>query len=365
MNIRKPPSERDVLDRLLAGEAALPPLRLRIKKTPKRLSAGDAVLEVGWDDQRAEFQVECKASATPKVFADTVRRLLDSRPDATGRPLLLVPYLQECQLAELAERKLSGIDLCGNGVVVIPDRLFVYRAGGSNRFPTYSPIKNVYRKNTSMVGRALLTQPRFAEVRALLALVNRLNPLVARSEQTAMSLGTVSKALKGLEDDLIVERGDGVRLLQAGKLLDRLSENYRPPDVRDRLRWKLDCPASQLPRLVASAARKASTLVAATGLSSVTRYAVMQRDEVLSVYCSRAANLLRQLGGRADDRFPNLEVIETDEQPVYFDAREQDGFWWASPVQTCLELSAGDKRDRETAEQVRGYLLDRLKEVPR
>jgi hypothetical protein len=100
--------------------------------------------------------------------------------------------------------------------------------------------------------------------------------------------------------------------------------------------------------------------VAATGLSSVSHYAVMQRDDILSVYCPRIAPMLEQLPGRADDRFPNFEVVETEAQPFYFDARSEDGFAWASPLQTYLELAAGDKRDRETAEQVRSYLLKSL-----
>jgi hypothetical protein len=63
------------------------------------------------------------------------------------------------------------------------------------------------------------------------------------------------------------------------------------------------------------------------------------------------------LGGRETDRFPNVELIETLEQPLYFDARDESGFYWASPVQTWLELMQGDKRDRGTAAQVREFIL--------
>jgi len=51
--------------------------------------------------------------------------------------------------------------LCGNGVVGVPGEFFVFRTGAENRFPTYTPIKNIYRRNTSMVARALLTDPDF------------------------------------------------------------------------------------------------------------------------------------------------------------------------------------------------------------
>jgi hypothetical protein len=49
--------------------------------------------------------------------------------------------------------------------------------------------------------------------------------------------------------------------------------------------------------------------------------------------------------------------LETEDETVYFDARQQVGFWWTSPVQVYLELMAGDKRDREAAEQVKSLLM--------
>jgi hypothetical protein len=73
--------------------------------------------------------------------------------------------------------------------------------------------------------------------------------------------------------------------------------------------------------------------------------------------------LLERLPGSQTDRFPNLELIETEDETVYFDARQEEDFWWASPVQVYLELMAGDKRDQETAEQVKSYILKNLQTV--
>jgi len=101
----------------------------------------------------------------------------------------------------------------------------------------------------------------------------------------------------------------------------------------------------------------------ATGTSSVAQYAVMQRGDVLSVYSPRLEMLLERLSGSQSDRFPNLELIETDNEAAYFDARKDGNFLWASPVQVYLELMAGDKRDQETAEQVKSFLLKDLQPV--
>lgn len=366
MKNRKPPTERELLDWLIAGEVQLPPLRIEVQQTRTGLNESenwDLLVEAIWNNQRVSMLVECKANATPKIFADTVRRLVETPAPPECRPLLLVPYLNDTQLNELAERELSGLDLCGNGVVIIPGKLLVYRGGGKNQFSTYSPIKNIYRKNTSMVARVLLTAPKFSSVQQVLEEVNRRNVMGGRLGETPMTLGTVSKALKQLEDELMISRDAGVRLLQPDKLLDALQQNYEPVQRANRLRLRLDCDFDELPQRILQKVDSKLAPVMATGLASVSRYAVMQREEVLSVYCRNPQAIQSALEGKETDRFPNLELIECKTQPPYFNAREVDRFLWASPVQSYLELMSGDKRDRETAEQVKSYLLRLLSEV--
>jgi len=357
---RKPPSERDVIERLCSGVVELPPLRFEtLKMSPAAKDSWNVMIEAIWGGERSRFAAECRSLSTPKSFDEGLRMARTAQLQNGCQPMVVMPYLRDSQLAALEEQGISGIDLCGNGVVIVPDRFRVYRTGGKNQFPSYAPIKNVYRKNTSMVGRCLIAKPMYAEVQQLHGDVNARNILVTRWGKTAMGLSTVSKALKGMDDDLITERQNGVRLLQADKLLDRLSESYEPPGITRQIRMKINCSRNELLRLIREKSDMVSVPVVATGLSSVSRYAVMQRDDILSVYCPRAAALLEQLPGKEDDRFPNFELLESEEQPVYFDAREDIGFLWASPLQTWLELVAGDKRDRETAEQVRSYLLKR------
>ena len=97
-----------------------------------------------------------------------------------------------------------------------------------------------------------------------------------------------------------------------------------------------------------------------TGSSSAGEYAVMAREPVQSFYCSNLESLLQAIRPDLEEtsRFPNVELLETDENFVYFDARDNLA---ASPVQTYLELMRGDKREQETAEQVRKAILQPLK----
>ena len=319
------------------------------------------MIAVSWGNRKSRFAVECKALSTPKAFQDAIWRIQNVSLPSACLPLLVLPFLRESQLCELEQQGISGIDLCGNGFVIAPGRFAVFRTGAKNQFPTYAPIKNVYRKNTSMVARLLLAVPFFESVQDIGAAVAARDILARFWVKTPIRLGTVSKALKGLEGDLIVGREQGVRLLQPEKLIDKLQQNYETPRTLGRTRLKIEGSRQTVIQVLRDGAQQTNLPIMATGLSSVSRYALMQREEIFSVYCPRSARLIDQLPGRADDRFPNLEIIQAAEQALYFNSKKEDGFLWASPVQTYLELMAGDKRDRETAEQVRATLLDRLK----
>lgn len=56
------------------------------------------------------------------------------------------------------------------------------------------------------------------------------------------------------------------------------------------------------------------------------QYAVMQRGDLLSVYCPHVEILLEQMPGNQTDTFPNLELFETENKTAYFDARQTGDF---------------------------------------
>jgi hypothetical protein len=357
------PTEKEMIEKLRKGQVSLPPLSFRllengmVQRDNRRF---DALVITSWGNKKTKFAVECKSLSTPKAFQDGLSRLKTSPPPKGYRPLLFAPFLSEEQLLELERAGISGMDLCGNGVVVVPEMLSVFRSGAPNPFSSSAPIKNIYRKNSSMVGRVFLLRPVCPSVQDVCAEINRRNTLVSLWGSKPMSLSTVSKAMKTLEEDLMISRNDGIRVLQPDRLLDKLRENYSPPKIRDRVRIKTPEEKGAVQGLLWGLSKDLGLPVVAAGTSSVNQYAVMPRGDVLSVYCPRLEPMLERLPGSREDRFPNLELVETEDETVYFDARQEKGFWWASPVQVYLELMAGDKRDRETAEQVKSILLESL-----
>jgi len=62
-----------------------------------------------------------------------------------------------------------------------------------------------------------------------------------------------------------------------------------------------------------------------------------------------------------NQRFFNLLAQKAEDSFPYFDAREDKGLQWASPIQCYLELSGLGKREKEIAATVRESILDKLK----
>ncbi len=351
-----PPTEREFAEWLRDGRVTLAPVSVELLDPEPAGAPGrrlDALIRLHWDTIAYDFAVEYRRRATPQALQEGIRMVLAGDRPAGTYPMVIVPYLSENHLNVLQQAGVSGVDLCGNGIVSVPGRLHVYRTGQVNRFPHSAPIKNVYRGVSSTVGRVFLTEPGFESV-------TRVRDAVWR-RGVDVSLPTVSKVLKVLQEDLIVSRDGGeIRLLQAEKLLDRLAENFKAPEVRRCHRARTPCDRAELLQRLNEQAGRYEVHWALSGIGSAPRYSVRAAPEILSIYCTDQHRLLTGIEARETDRFPNLEVLETSDRVVYFDRRWEDGCPWASPVETYLELLHGDKRERETAEQVRQIILSEL-----
>jgi hypothetical protein len=280
--------------------------------------------------------------------------------------MIILPYLSEEQLRELEQAGMSGIDLCGNGIVTVPGVFSVFRSGAKNCFPSTALIKNIYAKKSSLVGRTFLVKPVFSSVQDILEEISQRSVSMYSWETKPLSLSTVSKTLKTLVDDLIIERNGYIKLLQPDKLIEKLNANYEPPIIKGKIQLKITGKTESILKSIMLESWASEIPCVVTGLSSVNKYAVMQRGEMVSVYSIDAEMLLENLSNnktarfnsmKTFDRFPNVEILSTEDEVAYYDYRYDGSIWWASPVQVYLELMKGDKRDQETAEQVKAYIL--------
>jgi hypothetical protein len=346
------PTEKDIVTRLRRGEVAFPPFAIEWEDPLSE--AIDGVLCLKWQKNLIRFAAACKRVSNPKAVDAAAEQARTYARAAGLRPLVVFPFLDEAALTRLEEREVSGIDLCGNGLVIVPGEWYVRRTGSPNRFRAEGAIKNVYRGGSSVVARLFLAKPEFDSVQGALA------ELVRRGGR--VTLATVSKVCKRLEEDLIVERKRGgvtsLRLIQPEKLIDRLAADFVAPVVTTRVAGKLQgIDGTAFRAQLREWAEKSNNQVAQNGASAIAAYAVMARSGPEEYYCTDVAGAVRALGKwfQPTERFATVNLLETSNDEVYFDRRDD---LTASPVQTFLELSAGDKRDQETAVQVRKVILN-------
>jgi hypothetical protein len=224
------------------------------------------------------------------------------------------------------------------------------RAKITEAMPSEAPGRLSSQPATSLVGRVFLCRSRFQ------SLAEIQQQIKSRSGRVVIS--TISKALKRLESDVVVDRtADGFRLRQGDKLLEKLAESYKPPKVTKTVTLSTKEPLADLLRL----APRNSPLVL-SGPSSIAAYAVMGRSDRPVLYTPSIDSLLRKWGKKVEvtSRFVDLELRQTDDPTVYFDTRIQNDLPYASPVQVFLECLVGDKRERETALKVQERILKDL-----
>jgi len=333
---------------LLAGELRVPPLEMRILPPPSALAA-DAVLEVSWRGQSCRFVARLKRDAKPQTLkiAQTQARELPS-PEL-GQPMVIAPYLTSQKLDELLDHGISALDFCGNGAVLAPGRFLFYKTGNPNLYPESAPILSAYRGDGSLIARVLLLMRDFHAISDIQSAITQ--------RRGSLALSTVSKVLQRLASDLVIERPsrNSVRVLQPDRILDGLLNAYQPPKIENTWTGKVALPTPDLLATLQAFPRAADTV--RTGESSATEYAAWAAEPIIACYCRTPPSaLLQQLGAEARETrtFPNLRLLQTADQRVYFDRRPNLA---ASPIQSWLEMASGDKRQKEVADQIRALIL--------
>ncbi|MBX9724505.1 MAG: hypothetical protein K2X81_24055 [Candidatus Obscuribacterales bacterium] len=355
-------SEQEIINFIQSGQLRVGPVLFDVVQQPASRADNQPSLIVNgnWGENQMLFAAEVKRYGSDKSVMQAANNAQYYADCLNMNPLVVVPWLSEDQLLSLEKRRISGVDLCGNGILVAPG-LSVFRTGSRNKFPASRPLKRVYDGTSALVARVFLLKPEYKSVSEIR------EEVLARGGN--ITLSTVSKVLKQLEEDVVVSKSkDGIRLLQADKLLNRLRTNYKAPKTTNIIRSKINT-AGEVPKLLTKAAKQANFKLVLSGTSSVDYYATMGREPLDTYFCTiNPLEQLEGLGAMIDtaSRFPNVEFQVTNEEYVYFDARkDKSGRLFASPIQTYLELATSDKRGQEIAQQVERDLLADLPTVQR
>jgi hypothetical protein len=372
--------EWSIKEYLMAIEDLLPPLqRDTVDVTLSPRDQADAFLTLRWRGDLPtdfyNFLVEIKSQNTPRIVHQAITQIqayTRDRNDPDMHPMIVVPYLSEERLAELEQARVSGIDLCGNGIVTIPGRVLVYRTGNENRYPATRPVSNPYQGKSGVVGRIFLSyeyatvldadENRVRETgRQTSALSEIWEAILKRGVD--ISLSQVSKTVSALEEERILgSQGRAIYLLDPDLLLDRLASAWpRPPKERTYL--KLPGGRSSLSRLIWDENGTDSNKKfkwAITGESSVAHHLAFAQGGPLQVAVSNLRKAKEWLQGEEESipNFADVTLLESDEPGYYFDNDvDENGLRWASVLQTWIELANGDGRQKDAAREILDLII--------
>jgi len=345
-------SEKDALARLTDRKDLYAPLEiLSVEPQNGRDRGFDVRISVGWRGRSVSFLAGIKTRTAPKLVSEGVWRL-KSTSTKRANLLLIVPFLSKA-IVEILEREgMSGLDLNGNYLIQAPEMVAI-RLDRENQFTESQSIKKIFSGGSSLVGRLFLAgKRRFGSVNEVCAAIRELGG--------SLSLSAVSKVLKGLEDEMIIEKGSsGIALLQPEKLLQMLAEGYRSPKIAGSAKLKLPAEAGVPYRFGEPGFFEtfAGSQWVLSGESSASRYSLMADTSVSKIYIADYQPFLKY----QDERFYNVLAQKTEESFPFFDMQQDRAMRWASPVQCYLELSKLDKREKEIAEAVREEILKKFK----
>ncbi len=353
--------EREFLRALASGALTFKPLELAASAVPlgPHDPGYDGVLRARWEDPGSEwlFGFQCLSTWTRLALQRFIENGKKLRQQGGLLPLLVTPYLSERHLDELDAAGVSGLDMSGNGLLQAPPRLYVRRSGAKRRFKSGASPTYVYRswKLTTLVPRVFVREGSFPSVQAVLDACHA-RMMRKGIAPPPLTLSTVSKALAQLEEDLVVERkGRELRLLHLDRLLNGLARGYRPPTSSMRFVGRTKLTSGQVWATLKEL--RPDTRVIMTGVASAPRYTELAGPDRLQLYVSDAGRVAAALNATPTELFPNLELIETDEESAYFDPYSDASGTWASVTQTYVELAAAGAREVEAAKLLRVSLL--------
>jgi Fe2+ or Zn2+ uptake regulation protein len=324
----------------------------------------DAIMECSIQDGPSfKAVVEIKTVATPQnvlTGAQLLKAYVAKRKQADWIPLLVAPYIGSRQAEILADNGISWLDLSGNMSIRVSNQIYIERTGKPNRFPDTSPIKKIFQGTSSLVSRALLLRPEgFKSVNEVYRFIN--------SRNANITLSTVSKVLKSLDEEILIDRkGPSISVAKQEKLLKCLTESYiNSVKRREKRIYTFSVPQQQcafMKRNVNKSNYLACGFYAAAlrGLATTEEITIFTRDMTLA---REEFDFLQP-----DAEFWNIKFIETNNDEMWFNSVDTDlkiasvvsvSLPVADEIELYLEMMAASPRGPKIAEQLKKRILQK------
>lgn len=296
------------------------------------------------DSRGRRWVVELEASSRPGRVLDSVEQLRAfAGKDAI--PLLVVPYMSDAGARVAEDAGVNWMDLSGNAsiraanlLVLVQGRPSAYRSRGRPSSP--------FAPKSARVARVLLLDPsRWWRQKDL-------------AEETGLDNGTVSRVVRRLGDELLLDSHDReVRPRDPGLLLDAWADDYRF-DRHDVVAAHVSGNGIEVARATAERLHDAMVQHAFTGLSAAWAIDRFVRFRINTVYVEGdprdAADVL---GARLSERGANLQIVGPDDVGVFTGTRVWDDLNCVSVPQVYLDLLQLPERAGEAARHLRAEHL--------
>lgn len=317
---------------------------------PFHVRQADGPLDQGFDltgsGYGRDWLFEVKASSSPGLVMRAAAGL--ERQPADALHILVVPFMTPAGEKAADRVGLNWIDLSGNAHIRA-DRLYIYVAGKPSRFVKRGRPSSPFAPKSARITRVMLLDPERWWRRKDLA------------ESTDLDSGHVSRVVRRLIDDKLLEEGDEHRVRPRNReaLLDAWEDEYRF-DRHQILHGHSSGTGIELARGLEERMAGLNYRYAFTGLAAAWAYRGFARFRLSSVFVEgdphEAAD---EMGLRINDRGANVQLIVPDDSGVFIGARVVEELTCVSAVQTYLDLKHLPERAAEAAEDLRnGGLWD-------
>lgn len=343
--------KEQVIERVLSIPTLFSPLEIDSFKDCKSLEwanlneIADGILILKFGTAAIELLIDIKTKTALSIIEQSLsnlERIKNQKAYKNFLPTLCVPYLTKDIVERLKYYSISGIDLNGN-YYLTSSKFIAIRLDQKNLFREKRTIKDIYSRNSSLLSRLLLKEKK---------LQNNLNSISnqLKSLGRQLSLSTISKVLKILEEDLIILRNENeIRLIQPNILLDKLTEGYRKPEILSSTYLKLPENRLEAKKILDNAIGINNWIL--TGESSAEKYTSTTPENIRRIYCS--TSVVKSLESYIDNKFYNYILFYTRDKYIFFDSQG----YYSSRIQTFFELSMLDKREKEIAKDIKKDIL--------
>jgi len=359
-------TEKQIIQRLRGATEQYAPLivkRLDEQVYVSERYRADALVEFSVQEGPTfEAVVEITPVATPKNVLEKSRILLEciDEDSNSGRiPMIVAPYMGAKQAKILAEKGISWIDLSGNMSVRVSNQVYIERTGKPNRFPDTAPIKKIFQGTSALVSKALLLQPEgFTSLEKIVDFINQRNANI--------TLSTVSKVLKQLDNELLINRSKSlITVANPEKLLEKLAKGYKSSTERKRrgsYRFEIAnigdlCYGNPIGFGIPCVKYLAYGFYAAQikGLATTDVKTIFVKDieSFRKIAKEKFVSLI------PDAEFGNFIITETEDPGVWFDTNYPVYDLVVDDIELYLEMTVDTPRGPKIAEQLKQRILQK------